>query len=95
MTPEDFRLWLETMQEKGLATSDAHCARLLGVSANSVVTMKKQGADLRTAYACNAILNGLPAFGAAAPAEEEKAPPSFPKPKFRILDDDEAEESAA
>lgn len=59
MTADAFTSWLTEMKEAGLARSDAECARLLGVSANSVVAMKKQGADTRTALACRALLHRL------------------------------------
>ena len=59
MDGDTFSLWLLEMRQKGLARSDAACARLLGVSANSVVTMKRRGADLRTALACRALLHRL------------------------------------
>lgn len=59
MTPETFTRWLADMRSAGLARSDAECGRLLGVSANSVVTMKSRGADLRTALACRALLHRL------------------------------------
>lgn len=59
MTPAAFIRWLFEMKMNNLAKSDADCARLLGVSANSVVTFKKIGADLRTALACRALLNRL------------------------------------
>lgn len=59
MTPETFTRWLADMKTSGLARSDAECARLLGVSANSVVDMKKRGADLRTALACRALLHRM------------------------------------
>lgn len=59
MTAETFTNWLAAMKAAGLARSDAECARLLGVSANSVVTMKQRGADLRTALACRALLHRL------------------------------------
>lgn len=59
MTAEAFTNWLADMKSAGLVRSDAECARLLGVSANSVVTMKKQGADLRTALACRALLHRM------------------------------------
>jgi len=62
MTPERFREWLAAMQADGLAKSDAHCGRLLGVSANSVVQMKARGADLRTALACAALIRGMEAW---------------------------------
>lgn len=59
MTAETFNNWLADMKSAGLARSNAECARLLGISANSVVTMKKQGADLRTALACRALLHRM------------------------------------
>lgn len=59
MTAEQFNNWLAEMKSAGLARSDAKCAELLGISANSVVTMKKNGADLRTALACRALLHRM------------------------------------
>lgn len=62
MTAKRFCEWLVEMQVQGRARSDAECGRLLGVSANSVVAMKRRGADERTAFACAALLAGLPAY---------------------------------
>jgi hypothetical protein len=59
MTPAAFRAWLLAMFAGGLARSDAACARLLGVSANAVVAMKRRGTDHRTALACRALLHRL------------------------------------
>ena len=59
MTPTSFINWLADMKSAGLAKSDAECARLLGVSANTVVQMKERGADLRTALACRALLHRM------------------------------------
>ena len=59
MTAEAFINWLAEMKSAGLARSDAECARLLDISANSVVTIKKNGADTRTALACRALLHRL------------------------------------
>lgn len=59
MTPNVFTAWLAEMRTAGLARSDAECARLLGVSANAVVAMKRRGADQRTALACRALLHRL------------------------------------
>lgn len=59
MTPEQFTNWLADMKSAGLARSDAECARLLGISPNSVVAMKRNGADLRTALACRALLHRM------------------------------------
>lgn len=59
MTPASFVVWLAEMKSAGLARSDAAAARLLGVSANTVVEMKQRGADVRTALACRALLHRL------------------------------------
>lgn len=59
MTPTSFINWLADMKSAGLAKSDAECARLLGVSANTVVQMKERGGDLRTALACRALLHRM------------------------------------
>lgn len=59
MTADAFNSWLAEMKSAGLARSDAAAARLLGVSANTVVALKKDGADLRTALACRALLHRL------------------------------------
>ena len=54
-----FTNWLTEMKQAGLARSDAECGRLLGVSANSIVSMKRKGTDQRTALACRALLHRL------------------------------------
>jgi hypothetical protein len=59
MTAESFINWLAAMKAAELARSDAVCAKLLGVSANAVVGMKKNGADTRTALACRALLHRM------------------------------------
>lgn len=59
MTPAALTAWLAAMKAAGLATSDAHCGRLLGISADTVVRMKSAGADLRTALACRALYHRL------------------------------------
>lgn len=59
MNAEAFNHWLADMKLKGIAKSDAACARLLGVSPNGVLGMKKAGTDYRTALACAALLAGL------------------------------------
>lgn len=63
MSPEDFQQWLADMKSAGLARSDAACARLLGVSPNGLLHMKRNGADRRTALACRALLHRLPPYG--------------------------------
>ena len=63
MGAQSFVGWLADMKAAGLARSDAQCARLLGISSNSVVDMKKRGADLRTALACRALLHRLEPYG--------------------------------
>ncbi len=64
MTPEQFIQWLADMKAAGLASTDAECVGLLGMHKNSALNMKKEGTDIRTALACNALLAGLPAYGA-------------------------------
>lgn len=59
MTPAAFCAWLAEMKAAGLARSDVACARLLDVSANAVVAMKRNGTDHRTALACRALLHRL------------------------------------
>lgn len=59
MSPASFVQWLAAMKAAGLIRSDADAARLLGVSANSVVKMKRNGADVRTALACRALFHRL------------------------------------
>ena len=63
MNPTSFTRWLADMKSAGLARSDAEAARLLGISANSVVSMKRDGAKgaaaQRTALACRALLHRL------------------------------------
>jgi len=63
MPPDTFKRWLAEMKKAGLAKSDADCARLLGVSANAVVAMKKTGTDRRTDLACRAILHRMGPYG--------------------------------
>jgi len=59
MTAASFISWLADMKSAGLARSDKQCADLLGISANAVVAMKRNGADRRTALACRALLHRL------------------------------------
>ena len=59
MTADDFTNWLAAIKAAGLAKSDADCARLLQVHVNSIVLMKRQGADHRTALACRALFHRL------------------------------------
>ena len=62
MTPAEFTAWLADMKSAGLARTDADCARLLDVSSNALVTMKERGANHRTALACAALLQQIPAY---------------------------------
>lgn len=55
MTPADVAAWIADMKEKRIATTDAECARLLGMHPNSIASMKQRGADRRTALACRAL----------------------------------------
>lgn len=59
MTAQEFQQWLDEMKDARLASSDAECARLLMVRPNTVVEMKKSGADGRTALACRALLHRM------------------------------------
>lgn len=63
MTSEAFTRWLAEMKSAGLAKSDAEAGRLIGVSAHSIVAMKREGvnghAAERTALACRAVLHRL------------------------------------
>lgn len=63
MSPEAFIRWLAEMRLSGLAKSDADCGRLLGVSANAIVEMKKRGTDRRTDLACRALLHRMKPYG--------------------------------
>lgn len=63
MSPDVFNQWLTDMKAAGLAKSDAECGRLLGISANAIVGMKRNGADYRTALACRALLHRLTPYG--------------------------------
>jgi len=63
MTPAEFNDWLAAMKAAGLANSDAGCGRLLGISANAVVKLKRRGADMRTALACRALMHRMEPWG--------------------------------
>ncbi|MFB9952044.1 hypothetical protein ACFFP0_24610 [Rhizobium puerariae] len=63
MAPKDFTRWLAEMKAAGLSKSDAECGRLLGVSANAIVGMKKNGTDKRTDLACRALLHRMIPYG--------------------------------
>lgn len=55
ITGPQFCAWLAAMKAAGLARTDADCAALLDVSANTVVTLKKNGGDRRTELSCSAL----------------------------------------
>lgn len=59
MTAAAFTEWLAAMKAAGLARSDAAAAHMLGISPNSVVKLKRNGADTRTALACRALMHRL------------------------------------
>jgi phage replication-related protein YjqB (UPF0714/DUF867 family) len=63
MTPADFTAWLAEMKSAGLANTDAACANLLGVHPNSIVNMKRDGADRRTELACRALMHRMEPWG--------------------------------
>jgi hypothetical protein len=53
MTPEEVASWLDAMRRHRVNT-DSAAARAIGVSTQTILRMKKFGADRRTAYACRA-----------------------------------------
>lgn len=59
MTPASFNCWLADMKLAGLTKSDAAAARLLDMSPNAIVKIKRNGTDRRTALACSALLHKL------------------------------------
>lgn len=59
MTPDSFNQWLAEMKAAGLARSDAKAAEALGISTDTMVRLKRVGADKRTALACRALLHRL------------------------------------
>jgi len=73
MDADAFDTWLRAMKQFGRARSDAECGRLLGLSKTSILTMKKNGCDRRTALACSALLIGLEPFS-GEPHEEPSHP---------------------
>jgi hypothetical protein len=62
MTGEAFAQWPAEMKAADLADTDANCGALLGITKNTVIAMKKDGTDLRTALACRALLHRLPPY---------------------------------
>lgn len=62
MTAEQFNRWLDEMKDAGIVRFDIECGKLLGVSANAIVIMKRNGTDRRTALACAALLRKIPAY---------------------------------
>lgn len=64
MNPEAFIAWLAEMKATIKdVRSDAACAKLLGISPNGLLKMKKQGTDRRTALACRALLHRMEPYG--------------------------------
>ncbi len=59
MTGEQFEQWLETMKAEGLARSDAAAGRMLGVSVHTMMRLKRNGTDTRTALACRALIHRM------------------------------------
>lgn len=59
MPPEAVKRWIAEMKRIGLAKSEGQCAKLLGVSPNTMTKLKRDGGDRRTALACRALRLGL------------------------------------
>ena len=68
MTPKEVEGWAKEMRLKGIARSDAACARLLDIHPNSFVKMKQRGADRRTSLACKNLLHNLGPYVPETPA---------------------------
>lgn len=68
MTGEEFKLWLDAMMSKGLATNKLDIARQLGRSDQWVSDAQRKGCDRVTALACAALYAGLEPFTSAAAA---------------------------
>lgn len=62
MSPESFARWLDDMKGAGLAKNDTAAARLLGITPRGLLKLKTRGADRRTAFACAALLAGIPPY---------------------------------
>ena len=58
MTGRDIELWSRMAIELGLAKNEAELAGLLGVTRQTLYSMRQIGADRRTDLACRAILIG-------------------------------------
>lgn len=65
MAPVDIASWLAEMKSAGLARSEAECARLLGITPNGLLHIKRSGADRRTALAMRALLHRLEPYEAS------------------------------
>ncbi len=63
MTAQQFIDWLADMKSAGLSTSDADCGRQLGLGVQTILNMKRRGADRRTALACRALLHRMTPYG--------------------------------
>ena len=59
MSPTAFRRWLKDMQRWGVIVDEIEVAPMLGRHPNSILNMKKRGADLTTALACQALIQGF------------------------------------
>lgn len=63
MTPETFARWLDEVKSAGRAKTDKDAGALIGLSQNSVSSMRREGvtghAAHRTALACAAVLAGI------------------------------------
>lgn len=67
ISAQSFQNWLSAMREAGLAKSDAACARALGVSPHTIVTIKQTGLEgptvERTRLAMSALLDQIKPWG--------------------------------
>lgn len=67
MTTKSFNQWLFDMKKSGLIRFDKDAALLLGVSTVTLMSLKKNGSNTRTALACAALLANLHPFTTSKP----------------------------
>lgn len=64
MPADSFCEWLAQMSNRPFYKSERECAIVLGLPEDAIKIMKRDGADLRTALACRALLHRLEPYGA-------------------------------
>jgi DNA-binding XRE family transcriptional regulator len=59
VTGAQFTAWIAAMKAAGRIKTQADLAELIGLSVQSIISIKRNGCDKRTALACAALLHGL------------------------------------